>query len=89
MVVSGEDDGQAIVIRPASNEYLIIGFRCQVELWSDMFAWPALQRVHVERGRFDGLVWKALGEPSEYGVNPTQKTLDVGLDAAQVVRIHW
>jgi hypothetical protein len=89
VVVSGEDNGQAIVIHPAPNEFLIIGFRCQVELWSDMFAWPALQKVHVERGHFDRLVWKALGEPSEYGVNPTQKTLDVDLDAAQVVRIRW
>jgi len=89
VVVSGEDNGQAIVIHPSPNEYLIIGFRCQVALWSEMFAWPALQKVHVERGRFDGLVWKALGEPSEYGINPTQKTLYVGVDTAQVVQIHW
>ncbi|MBI1983511.1 MAG: hypothetical protein HYS61_04870 [Acidobacteria bacterium] len=89
VVVSGEDNGQAIVIHPAQNEYLIMGFRCEVSLWSPMFGWPDLEKVRVERGRFNGVDWKAEGPAAEYGVNPTQKALFVYLDAAQVVRVHW
>ena len=90
VVVSGEANGQAIVIHPASNEFILVGYRCEVTLTSDMFRWPDVRKVHVERGRYLGRAWKSEGDPlSFYGVNTEAKSLGVGLMVPQVVRVSW
>ena len=47
----GAGDGQAVVIHPAENEFVIVGYRCQLSITTPMAQWPALKRVHVEKGR--------------------------------------
>jgi Domain of unknown function (DUF5597) len=88
VTVSGEQNGQAIVIHLERNEFLVIGYRCEVSLEDPSFVWPALQQVRVERGRFAGDQWKQEGEP-EYWINQSRSTLGISLDTPQVVRASW
>jgi hypothetical protein len=90
VVVSGGDNGQVVVIHPAPNEFILVGYRCDVTLTNDVFRWPEVRRVHVERGRFVGREWKNEGDPlSFYGINTEARSLDVGLMVPQAVRIYW
>lgn len=90
VTVSGEDNGQGIIIRPAANEFILIGYRCHVSIWDqERFVWPALKKVRVERGRFVGDVWEKEGDLGFYGFNQSARTLGVQLATPQVVRIWW
>ncbi len=90
VVVSGEDNGQAIVIHPAPNEFILAGYRAEVSLTGDMFRWPDVRKVRVERGRFVGREWKSEGDPlSFYSVNTEARSLEVSLMVPQVVRVYW
>jgi len=90
VVVSGEDNGQAIVIHPAPNEFILVGYRCDVTLTDDTFRWPSVRKVHVERGRYVRRDWKNEGDPvSFYGINTEARSLDVPLMVPQVVRVYW
>jgi hypothetical protein len=90
VVVSGEDNGQAIVIHRAPNEFILVGFRCDVTLTDDTFRWPRVRKVRVERGRYVGRDWKNEGDPvSYYSINTEARSLDVPLMVPQVVRVYW
>jgi hypothetical protein len=90
VVVSGEDNGQAIVIHSAPNEFILAGFRCEVTLTDDVFRWPDVRNVRVERGRFVGRDWKSDGDPASfYGINTEARSLNVPLMVPQVVRVYW
>jgi hypothetical protein len=86
--VSGSGDGQAIVIHPAPGEFVIAGFRCRVSIWNDDYVWPAMRRLRVESGRFEGHAWRAEGVPHDT-VNQSDRSLGVRLDTPQVVRVYW
>jgi hypothetical protein len=88
VTVRGSDDGQAIVIHPAEGEFVIVGYRCGVSIENDIFAWPGLQKVRVERGHWVAGRWEKEGE-AEYGFNQPDKTLGIELDAPQVVQVSW
>jgi hypothetical protein len=88
VTVTGEHDGQAIVIHPSGHEWLVIGYRCQVS-WKDAtFAWPQMKSLRVERGGWVGGHWQRASEPA-FGVDQSQSTLHVDLDSAQAVRVSW
>jgi hypothetical protein len=86
--VKGEHDGQAIVIHAAGQEFLIAGFRASVAFKDQVFAWPAVQKVRVERVRWNGMGWSDDGEP-EYDIDQSTKTLNVDLDHPEAVRVSW
>jgi len=86
--VSGAENGQLIVLRPTQNEVIIIGYRCDVSLWNNVFKWPALQQVHVERGAWSGNEWRPEGEPL-YEVDQVERRLGVQVNEPQVVRVRW
>ena len=86
--VSGAENGQAIVIHPTTTEVSIVGYRCDVSLWNDVFKWPALKQVHVEKGSWVGSQWKSEGEPL-YEVDQREKRLGVQTNEPQVIRIYW
>jgi hypothetical protein len=86
--VSGDQNGQVMVIHLGKHDFLMVGYRCNVTLWDPSFVWPALQKIRVERGRFVGKQWQREGEP-DYTINQSDKSLDVGLDTPQVVRVSW
>jgi hypothetical protein len=88
VTVSGEQNGQAIVIRLEKHKFLVIGYRCNVSFEDPSFVWPALQQVRVEKGRYVGDQWRQEGEP-EYWINQSRSTLGIGLSTPQVVRISW
>ena len=86
--VSGAENGQAIVLHPTAKEIVIVGYRCDVSLWNEVFKWPALKQVHVEKGSWAGNQWRSEGEPL-YEVDQVQKRLGVQLNEPQVVRLYW
>ena len=89
-VVSGEDNGQAIVIHPAPNEFIHMGHPCDVTLTDDTFRWPSVRKVRVERGRYVGREWKNEGNPASfYAFHTEARSLDVPLMVPQVVRVYW
>jgi hypothetical protein len=86
--VTGNSNGQAVVIRAADREFIVAGYRCSVTFTDPAFVWPSLKTVHVERGRWQGSRWIVEGAPS-YGINESAKTLDIDLDTPQAVRVSW
>jgi hypothetical protein len=90
VLVTGQNNGQAIVIHPAPNEFILIGYRCEVTLTEAAFQWPSVRKVRVERGRYVGRKWKSEGAPlAFYSVNTEAKTVEVPLMIPQVVRVYW
>ena len=88
VTVAGADDGQAIVIHPTENEFVIVGYRCAVTIENEIFTWPNLEKVRVEKGFWVGGEWQSEGEP-EYGFNQPNRTLGIDLDMPQAVRVTW
>jgi hypothetical protein len=88
VAVSGEENGQALVIHPAGHEFLIVGYRCSVEFKHPEFRWPTMKNIRVEKGFWAGDQWNAEGE-AEYGIDQSQDSLTVDLDSPQVVRVSW
>lgn len=88
VTVSGEHDGQAIVIHPSGHTFLVVGYRTSVS-WSDpTFHWPEMRNVSVNRVFWDGDHWSRDGEPA-YGVNQSHHLLSVDLDSPQAVLVSW
>lgn len=88
VTVTGENNGQAIVIHPAAHEFLVIGYRASVSFTDPTFQWPTMKQLRVEKVRWAGDHWNSDGEP-EYHVDQSDKTLDVDLDLPQVLHVSW
>ena len=88
VTVSGQDDGQAIVIHAEPDEFLAIGYRCRVSVASEMARWPDLKRIRVESVCWDDGRWQVEGE-CWYVINQSNKTIGLTLDVPQVVRVTW
>jgi len=88
VAVASAEDGQAIVIHPAPHEFVIIGYRCEVSIANEIFTWPTLEKVRVEKGHWVGNRWESEGE-AVYGINQPNKTLEIDLDFPEVVRVTW
>jgi hypothetical protein len=86
--VGGDDNGQAIAIHPEPGEFLIVGYRCRVAIYGETFTWPALRKVNIERGSWVGEEWKKQGEPY-YGIDQSEKSLNLELETPQGIRIWW
>jgi hypothetical protein len=77
-------------LHPAPNEFILVGHRCEVTLTDDMFQWPNVRKLRVERGRYVGPDWKNEGDPvSFYGINTEARSLEVPLMIPQAVRVYW
>jgi hypothetical protein len=88
VTVTGEDNGQAIVIHPGAHEFLVVGFRASVSFADPTFQWPTMQQVSVKRVYWAGDQWKSDGEP-EYQIDQANKILEVDLDTPSAVVISW
>jgi hypothetical protein len=88
VTVSGEDNGQAIVIHPNPKEFVIVGYRCRVSLRNETFRWPDLQGVRVESGLWAGDEWRSEGAP-RHTFNQSHQTLGMALETPQVIRVYW
>jgi hypothetical protein len=88
VTVTGENNGQAIVIHPAAHEFLLIGYRANVSFTDPAFQWPAMKQIRVERVYWAGDHWNQDGEPN-YGVDQSKKTLDIDLNTPQAVLVSW
>jgi hypothetical protein len=88
LTVSGEHDGQAIVIHASGHQFLVVGFKASVS-WDDAaFRWPEMQAIRVNRVAWDGAHWSRDGEAS-YGVDQSHHSLSVDLDSPQAVLVSW
>jgi hypothetical protein len=88
VTVTGEHDGQAIVIHSSSHDFLVIGYRCRVSWRDATFTWSHMKSLRVERGGWVRGHWQRASEPS-FGVDQSQKTLYLDLDSVQAVRVSW
>jgi len=88
VTVTGENNGQAIVVHPAAHEFLLVGYRVSVSFTDSTFQWPTMQQIRVEKVYWVGDHWKSDGD-AEYHVDQTNKRLDVDLDTPQAVVISW
>ena len=88
VTVSGDKNGQAIVIHPGGHEFLIVGYRAGVTFSDPSFEWPTMKGIRVERVQWSGDQWIPDGQP-EYYVDQTHRTLEVDLDTPQVLQVHW
>jgi hypothetical protein len=88
VTVTGERNGQAIVIHPSDHEFLMVGFRTEVALRDAVFLWPRLETVRVRRVQWVRDHWDDDGEPS-YNVDQGNTTLSVDLDTPQAVMVNW
>ena len=86
--VEGDRDGEAIVIRRGEHEFVVVGYRVAVSFKDPAFAWPALQSLAVETGRWIEGKWVGTGNPT-YGIDQATKTMDVDLTGPAAVRVSW
>ncbi len=88
VTVSGENDGQVIVIHPGGHEFLAVGFRTRVSWQNAASNWPEMKKLRVERVFWSRNHWERDGEAA-YGVNQSDKILSVDLDSPQAIRVNW
>jgi len=88
VTVSGDHDGQAIIIHPEGHEFVVVGYRSQVSWKDSAFTWPEVKHMHVERVAWNQDHWERDGEPA-YGVDQSSKVLSIDLDSPQAVRVTW
>jgi len=88
VTVTGENNGQAIVIHPAGHEFLLVGYRATVSFTDPTFQWPAMKQIRVERVSWAGDHWNQDGAPN-YGVDQSKKILDINLDTPQAILVSW
>jgi hypothetical protein len=86
--VTGEDNGQAIVMHASGHEFLLVGYRAGVSFQDPAFQWPEMKSIHVAKVHWTGEHWEEDGEPS-YGVDQSKKTLSIELDSPQAIRVSW
>ena len=83
--------GQAMVLRPAANDFIVAGWRTAVTIETPMSRWPELKRVKIEAGRWDGARW--LADPSAHFLGVAEQNAGVFrirlFEEATVVRISW
>src|SRR5262249_11121454 len=88
VTVTGEHNGQVIVIHPSDHDFLMVGFRAGVSLSDSTFEWPAIKNVRVQRVHWTEDHLEKDGEPS-YGVDQSNQMLYVDLEGPQAVRVTW
>ena len=86
--VTGQDNGQAIVIHAEAREFLMAGFRASISFSDPGFQWPSMQGIRIERVYWETDRWVKDGEP-EYYVNQSDRELEVDLSTPQAVLISW
>ena len=88
VAVTGEGNGQVIVLHLSDHEFLLVGYRASVSLKDPAFRWPAMRAILVEKGYWSGDRWVKEGEPG-YDVNQSDLTLSLDLEVPQPVRVSW
>jgi len=88
VTVSGENNGQAILLHPSGHEFLAVGYRSQISWKDPAFSWPEIKKVLVEKVVWNRDRWEREGEPA-YGVDQSNKVLSIDLDSPQAVRVTW
>jgi hypothetical protein len=88
LTVSGEHNGQAIVIHPSQHHFLAVGYRSSVSLHDPAFQWPAMKNLEIRKVFWARDRWQSDGDP-QYGVDQSQKRLSLDLDLPQAVLVTW
>lgn len=88
VTVSGEQNGQAMIIHLSGHELLALGFRTAVSWQDPAFSWPGMKSLRVEKVVWNHDHWDREGEPA-YGVNQSHKVLSLDLGSPQAIRVRW
>jgi len=86
VTVTGQDDGQAIVIHAEPGEFTIVGYRCRVTIATEKACWPDLKQIRVESGRYEGDGWQQEGV-CWYVIDQSASVIGLRLDTPQVHRV--
>lgn len=86
MEISGEDGGQAIVVHPAGQQILIVGYRVQLGVTDPGLVWPEMRRLRVRRVRWVAGHWMQTGAPY-YSVVQGRRRLWIVLQYPEVVLV--
>jgi hypothetical protein len=88
VTVSGEHNGESIVIHPSGHQFLMAGFRSSISMNDPAFEWPMMKSIRVQRVRWAQDHWEDEGE-ANYGVGQSHKILSIELDTPQAVLVSW
>lgn len=64
--------GQAMVLHPEEEEFLIVGWRSAIAIRSGLSRWPRLKQVRIEAGRWESAQWKPEPDGGFLGVAEQQ-----------------
>jgi len=84
--VAYDSGGQMMVLHPEPDEFLVIGWKASVRLDSPMAKWPALKKLRVEAGRWEGSRWIPAPDPVYYHVQDEQVVIEL-FEEPLVVRV--
>lgn len=87
VTVQGQDNGQAILIHIADNEYLAIGFKCSISISSERAQWPDVKDICVEKGYWQGLDWVA-EDVTHHSIDQSAHLVSIAISTPAVVRIY-
>ena len=79
--------GQLMVLHPEPDEFLVIGWKASVTLETPLAKWPALKKLRVEAGRWDGPRWVPAPDPVYYNVQSEREVRIRLFEEPMVIRV--
>ncbi len=83
--------GQAMVLRRAPEEFVVLGWRSAVTIATHLARWPDLKRVRIEAGRWEGPRW--VRDPRAIYLGVAEQNDGVFrirlFEDATIVRVYW
>jgi hypothetical protein len=88
VTVNFDPGGQVMVLHPAPNEFVLVGWKASVSMESPLANWPALRTLRVEAGQWKGSRWIPSADPVYYNAPHEDKAVWVHLfEDPMVVRV--
>ncbi len=88
VTVKFDPGGQVMVLHPAPNEFVLVGWKASVSMQSPLAAWPSLKHLRVEAGQWKGSRWIPSSDPVFYNAPHENNAVWVHLfEDPMVVRV--
>jgi hypothetical protein len=86
--VTYDPGGQAMILHPDPNEFLVMGWKAAVTFETPLAKWPALKKLRVEAGRWEGPRWIPADDPVYYAVQNEREVRVRLFEEPLVVRVY-
>jgi hypothetical protein len=80
--------GQIMILHPEPGEFVVIGWKVSVKLDTPLAKWPALKKLQVESGHWDGPRWVPSPAPVYYAVENEQTVRIRLFEDPVVIRVY-